>query len=401
VTIHQTKELTNHQLSTLRGLPDWSILLEILIQLLQESTGIIPTVVASATTATATGGPTVTMVASATTGMKEIPRNIIISEYDRMCLEHKGFYQTLLKQSRYLPYLLQLIPMFISNYAYTNMWIELFKEEMMSVTLDNMSSLFQIWKLLLLSSDDYQRHRIYEFFGLHSKQNIFTIFKNYRSNTGKQYIIVSFIRSLVTLLSEVHSLYELLGTTITDLYAWAPWMLQYLHQLQVTSITSTASTTTATNTTAAATGGTGGTEATVINMTGPYVMIYGEHENERNLPWSERYQKTYQALSDILMTWGFDDLQALLRHIEATPSGITDLTNSSALVVTQQPTMISGTVAKPSNTTASTTTVATITAQPSSSSSSSTAPKSNSTELQLHDGMTDEELMQFLSSQPW
>ena len=321
-----------------------------------------------------------------------------MSIWDMTCLTCKPLYATLIKQSRYIPYMCKLITyLALDNPLFSSMIAEVIWDEMSMATIDTVYNAFEVLTAFLQIKDSLKSDRFFTFFGwnplmnpngpggptlnanntmnvhvMNSSRNLLTMMSHMRNQPIKSLVLIVFIRSFLGLvdvfaglpsipsngvvpssassavsLSSASVLTDMLANPKPHVLSWAGWMLQFLTQ-QVTMLKSQPS----------------------APANGPFLVIFGESELDRELSWSVRADRTYQFLTALLVKWDLQPLQVLQQYVQ--------LQSAVNQVPVSPPVTSRSSAVTPVNVNQNIT-------------------KANPVVTELKDGMTDEELARFLA----
>ncbi|RYH32606.1 hypothetical protein EON65_00275 [archaeon] len=225
-----------------------------------------------------------------------LQERVYMSEWDFMAVTSKTLFSTLIKQARYAPAFTDLaVYLSRDNTKFTSMVCEVLFEELSLTAAENVYYVFEIINSLLLISDSLASQRLSMLFG-RSNICILDIMKSYATQGIKNYVVLAVIRSFLTLFVQHNGAFNsLLCVPQSNVYAWSRWMAQFLFKNMSMA-------------TSAGKEETKGDAPTSTNTkpVGPAVIVYGEDEDERHLTWQARYEKTYNLLSSILLSWDID-----------------------------------------------------------------------------------------------
>jgi hypothetical protein len=364
--------IEKHLSSSAKHIPDWTLFLEIIVLLVKEcdlkkSINEMNNNISSISHFNSSSSSTM-----ATAG----PSKPVLSEWDFLCLTNKSFYSVLIKQVRYSIALNELVYLFsYENSQFTNMIIEIILEEMSIVTTDNMHILFSLIERFLSVNDSLIKHRIYSLFGRTNQTSLFELMHTYflsitniggsqnnSSSSGggggsqvnygnKTFSLIVFIRSFLGLIMQIPQLYETITFSVDSIYSWSIWMYQYL-LFQQNKYNSTAA---AVSTTNPFIENNNPTSPTTEGMSGPFILVYGEDPTECEMPWKMRIEKTLGLLSTLLQGWEIIDLN---RYVLPTNMANNAPVSTETALVAVKPQV-----------------------------------------MELHDGMSDEDIARYLASQ--
>jgi ubiquitin C-terminal hydrolase len=216
--------------------------------------------------------------------------DLLMSEYDFECLTCKTLYTTLMKQARYRSYVCALVKLLTpNNFNFSNMMLEILWEECTVGTPEACLVIFEVAESLLSVRDVNFRQRVYSLLG-RGQQSIVEFAATMVNQSNKAHFLLAFIRSYVFLLQRIPELCSVIANPIDNVPHWAKWMLQHCHSIRqagkITAMTNDGNT--------PAVGG------------GPFIVIFGESEEERELPWAVRAERTYEMLALRLFEWGLE-----------------------------------------------------------------------------------------------
>lgn len=357
-------------------LPDWSMLLQLLISLLSFDP------------------------------LEPYTTMLPLSEWDMTCLCSKIFYSTIIKQSRYhvaLSRLIELLTMRLSadsissssSSVYMNagqfstMICEIFVDEITTVSSDNMIHVFSLLQSFLappeqdstkiMSSSSLLPTSVYQqrcnvLFSPHNAPhlNLLHLAASMRSQ-GKQHTVLVFIRSFIALVVASPLLQTTVSRPPEGIHAWAGWMVLFLLRDYPNYLG-------------------------INNLSCPpsNLVMFGEEESEKDMTWSSRAVRTYDLLRSLLLSWNVDAQRYLPRGdgmmlgspgagvavVDVTTVKASDATGFESLPIAYATS--SGT----------TSTASTGCPPPGNNNSGGAVNKA----MELSDGMTDEELAMYLAA---
>jgi hypothetical protein len=311
VTAPLTKDFPKVLPTSLRSIPDWTMLLECVVRLVSECLLTSEARDYYQNKRRRTAIP-----------LSSPYHDLLMSEYDYECLTCKTLYTTLIKQARYRSHLCGLIRLLTpNNYVFSNMMLEVLWEECTAATPEACLVLFEATEALLSVQDQNHRGRIYSLLGRGS-QSLLELAATMINQSHKAHFLLTFIRSFVALLSRLPEICHVVATPIDNVPQWAKWMLRHCHSLRTPATTTTSAGATATTTT------------TTTTTTGPFLVVYGETEEEREIAWSVRAERTYELLALRLFEWGLEPDTWIATPV---PAVVSTTTSSTALVTTDVP----------------------------------------------------------------
>lgn len=256
-----------------KNIPDWSQMLALLVELVKECH----------------------VEREGDDGLNE--GKIFMSEWDLLCITSKAFYATLIKQGRYVPHMIALVECLAPNNSkFTVMLCEVICEEMTLAPPENLHFVFDLLYAFLQIPDRLAQNRIHTLFGKGSN-SLLELFREFATSGTKTYSVLTFIRSFITLFSQCRALENMLCVPHSAIAEWAGWMVKFIDQHVVPCLSSATAAASSYATVVSALAGKG---------TGPTVVVFGEEDSERQLTWSQRFDKTQQLLSSLLLTWDID-----------------------------------------------------------------------------------------------
>jgi ubiquitin C-terminal hydrolase len=288
---------SNTNKSALKSIPDWTELLDLLFSLVQEC--YLPRDKAS----------------------PNIDNCVITSEWDLLCITSKTLYSTLIKQTRYASQMIKLIEYIsLDNNIFSMMICEVLCEELSVTSSENMHYIFDIIHQFLSIQDTLKMQRFCVLFGK-SNNSAITVFESYATQGIKSFHVLIFIRSFIMLFTQHSEAFDsAICTPVYTVNSWAGWMAKFLMQHMIS--------TGATKDTGNSVGGNS------AKPNGPYVIVYGEDNNERLLTWNVRFEQTYNMLTSLLLTWDIDIVSVALDSSNRSSTGINMQRYHSAPVAT-------------------------------------------------------------------
>lgn len=281
-----------------RSIPDWSILLELLVGLVEHSSLSVEA--------------REYYTNKRRKGM--VPRrspmlfDVLLSEYDYECITSKTLYTTLIKQARYRHCLARLVRVLsVQNQQFTHLVYEVLWEEMTLSSAESLVSIFEVLEAFLSVEDEHQRQRAHRLLSWNTRGSLVEYVLALAFQPGKGNLVVAFVRSFVGLLQKLPWLLDIVANPIDNVTHWAKPMVQVcnMHRSRDQHATTTST----------------------ISI-GPYVVVYGEEEGERELTWALRADRAFEVLSTLLFEWGIDPMQWI-----TVPAHSVAATASNAMVV--------------------------------------------------------------------
>eukprot|EP01033_Poteriospumella_lacustris_P015712 gene15712-11242_t len=273
VTAPLTKDFPKVLPTSLRSIPDWTMLLECVVRLVSECLLTSEARDYYQNKRRRTAIP-----------LSSPYHDLLMSEYDYECLTCKTLYTTLIKQARYRSHLCGLIRLLTpNNYVFSNMMLEVLWEECTAATPEACLVLFEATEALLSVQDQNHRGRIYSLLGRGS-QSLLELAATMVNQSHKAHFLLTFIRSFVALLSRLPEICHVVATPIDNVPQWAKWMLQT--------------------------------------------------EEEREIAWSVRAERTYELLALRLFEWGLEPDTWIATPV---PAVVSTTSSSTALVTTDVP----------------------------------------------------------------
>ena len=277
------------------------------------------------------------------------------------CILSKQLYNILFRQARYIqPTITMMSHLIYDNQLFTNMIIEVIFEELSLCTADGTSHIFAAMEKFLNVADRFAFHRCSSLLDPSSSSNILDAMRMSAQQPLKETLVCVFIRSFSALVQNVTRIHPQVRQSLP---AWAPWMLRFTYQYMnksrmdaaaaISAATSGGQPTALLNEVKASNGsvpspGKGVTPKSIMKNTdttanvgssgnaaasgaapvtfggsstpssappvaaaasppprkGPFVVVYGESEDERDLPWDVRAERTDEALRTMIQVLG-------------------------------------------------------------------------------------------------
>jgi hypothetical protein len=336
-----------------------------------------------------------------------------LGEVGYQCVQAKTLYNTIFRQARYTA---AAIPM-IKHLSYENKPLsdligESLCDELGQCKEGETAHLFAAMEKFLSINDSLAHARCFQLFG-GGDFNLLETMNISKDVAQKQRFVCVFIRSFVALAEQVPIVRTVVGSSPTKITTWAPWMLKFCfrfvnkcgaEQRQFDFPQVSPEKNQVNQAIRAMVGGTQGAETRSVSFQptptvciptgtgaspppalaqGPFVRVYGEDVEAEGTPtWLQRAERTSLALHALLLSLGArpDDLIPVDTFDEETPSAVASKASSTGSFAPIAP--------------------AAVHPMPLSQQSAPVVHDltQDTAMAGFHDGMTDEELAQFLAN---
>jgi ubiquitin C-terminal hydrolase len=221
---------------------------------------------------------------------------LILSEWDLKCVNCKTFYSTCIRQSRYAPHMKKIIAhRAYLSIPFSELITEVFFETLSVATVESTAHVFELVDAFLTIDDTMQRNRCMKMFSP-TQSGVLDLLSSMKDQQIRAKLLCVSIWSVLSMTMKNKVLADVLSIPRTTIETWAPWMLQFCFQF----LNRCAKEQETTNALAA----TSSNNPPTAVPSGPYLVIFGEKDEDRELPWIRRADQTFQRLQMTITAMG-------------------------------------------------------------------------------------------------
>lgn len=233
---------------------------------------------------------------------------LYLSEYDWKCLENRTFYSTFIRQCRYTPYMKKIIVCCsVNNVPFSDSLCDVFYETLSMGSIESVGHVFELIDLFLSIEDTKRIYRCSKLFSP-TETSLISLFSSFKDQQIRAKYLNICLFSMFQIVRRNKCVSDLLAYPRNVANIWAPWMLKFCFQFQskcqrehelATTLRQSSMEKNGNISTDNIDGNTGSIIPPVL-VTGPYLVVFGESRNERELSWLARAERTFQLLHETL-----------------------------------------------------------------------------------------------------
>jgi len=228
---------------------------------------------------------------------------------NEMVIVHDALFSTALKQARYVPALLRIMThMAFESVAVSNSVAEVLVRAVSFASLGETSHVFEAVAAFLKIEDSLSMRRAQMV--LENAGGLFSVLQEVAFVVKNPTKVCVCLTSLLKILHDVPVAREAVSTPRAKVDSWAVWMLRFSYQYREKASKedqlALALALSASVAESKSDGDNAVDETSLLKTMGPFLLVYGEDEEERESSWTNRSSKCFSMLRALLVLLGKD-----------------------------------------------------------------------------------------------